>query len=188
MISLQQTQIRELAGGVAEPKCARMTSASTRLPRRMFMPRTSGVIFLLVAAMVTHAVSPAAAQTGVVNLAPSGEAARGPAHRDASPTHALWRGSSAAWPAALNPTSDTTRGIPRAWRRTRIATGPARSGIHAAYEAPRRHTMPSAQAAGKRGSGPGRTSVSQSVGTTGHFFRLHLRPWCPGRGHNRRIL
>ena len=23
---------------------------------------------------------------------------------------------------------------------------------------------------------------------TGRFFRLHLRPWCPGRGHNRRIL
>ena len=40
----------------------------------------------------------------------------------------------------------------------------------------------------KRGGGAGRTSVSQSVGTTGHFFRLHLRPWCPGSGHNQRIL
>ena len=38
------------------------------------------------------------------------------------------------------------------------------------------------------GGGAGRTSVSQSVGTTGHFFRLHLRPWCPGSGHNQRIL
>ena len=93
----------------------------------------------------------------------------------ASSDDGLARGSSAAWPAALHPTSDTTRGIPRAWRRTRIATGPARSGIHAAYEAPRRHTMPSAQAAGKRGSGAGRTSVSQSWKVTGHFFRLYLR-------------
>ena len=33
-----------------------------------------------------------------------------------------------------------------------------------------------------------RTSVSQSVGTTGHFFRLYLRPWYPGSGHNQRIL
>ena len=55
-------------------------------------------------------------------------------------------------------------------------------------KAPRRHTMPSAPAVVKRGGGAGRTSVSQSVGTTGHFFRLHLRPWCPGSGHNRRIL
>ena len=36
------------------------------------MPRTRRAISLLVAAMVTHAVSPAAAQTGDVNLAPSG--------------------------------------------------------------------------------------------------------------------
>ncbi len=36
------------------------------------MPRTCGAISLLVAAMVTHAVGPAAAQTGAVNLAPSG--------------------------------------------------------------------------------------------------------------------
>ena len=33
-----------------------------------------------------------------------------------------------------------------------------------------------------------RTSVSQSWKVTGHFFRLYLRPRCPGRGHNRRIL
>ena len=36
------------------------------------MSRTSGAISLLVAAVVTHAVGPAAAQTGGVNLAPSG--------------------------------------------------------------------------------------------------------------------
>ena len=34
----------------------------------------------------------------------------------------------------------------------------------------------------------GRTSVSPSWKVTGHFFRLDLRPWCPGSGHNRRIL
>ena len=55
-------------------------------------------------------------------------------------------------------------------------------------EAPRRHTMPSAPAAGKCGIGAGRTSVSQSWKVTGHFFRLHLRLWCPGSGHNQRIL
>ena len=38
------------------------------------------------------------------------------------------------------------------------------------------------------GIGAGRTSVSQSVGTTGHSVRLHLRLWCPGSGHNQRIL
>ena len=32
--------------------------------------------------------------------------------------------------------------------------------------------MPSAQAAGKRGGGTGRTSVSQSPGLTGHFLRV----------------
>ena len=53
---------------------------------------------------------------------------------------------------------------------------------------PRRHTMPSAPAAGKCGIGAGRTSVSQSWKVTGHFFRLHLRLWCPGSGHNLRIL
>ena len=53
--------------------------------------------------------------------------------------------------------------------------------------APRRHTMPSAQAGVKRGGGARRTSVSQSWKVTGHFFRLYLRPWCPGRGDNRRI-
>ena len=46
----------------------------------------------------------------------------------------------------------------------------------------------SAQASVKRGGGAGRTSVSPSWKVTGHFFRLHLRPQCPGRGHNRRIL
>ena len=65
---------------------------------------------------------------------------------------------------------------------------PARSGIHAPYGAPRRHTMPSAQAVAKRWGGARRTSVSQSWKVTGHFFRLYLRPRCPGRGHNRRIL
>ena len=64
----------------------------------------------------------------------------------------------------------------------------ARSGMHAAYGVPRRHTMPSAPAVVKRGGVAWRTSVSQSSGLTGHFFRLHLRPWCPGRGHNQRIL
>ena len=72
--------------------------------------------------------------------------------------------------------------------RTPPATGRARSGIHAAYGAPRRHTMPSAPAVVKRGGGARRTSVSQSSKVTGHFFRLYLRPRCPGRGHNRRIL
>ena len=67
-------------------------------------------------------------------------------------------------------------------------TGPTRSGTHAACEAPRRHTMPSAPAAGKCGIGAGRTSVSQSWKVTGHFFRLHLRPRCPGRWHNQRVL
>ena len=38
------------------------------------------------------------------------------------------------------------------------------------------------------GIGAGRTSVSQSWKVTGHFFRLYLRLWCPGSGHNRRIL
>ena len=42
--------------------------------------------------------------------------------------------------------------------------------------------MPSAQATGKRGGGAGRTSVSQSWKATGHFFRLHLRPWYPAVG------
>ena len=64
-------------------------------------------------------------------------------------------------------------------RRAPPATGPARSGMHAAYGAPRRHTMPSAQAVGKRGGGAGRTSVSQSSSLTGHFVRLHLRLWLP---------
>ena len=54
--------------------------------------------------------------------------------------------------------------------------------------APRRHIMPSAQAIVKRGGGARRTSVSPSWKVTGHFFRLHLRPWCPGSGHNQRIL
>ena len=34
----------------------------------------------------------------------------------------------------------------------------------------------------------GRTSVSQSVGTTGHSVRLHLRLWLRDRSQNRRIL
>ena len=68
------------------------------------------------------------------------------------------------------------------------ATGPARSDMHVASGAPRRHTMPSAQAVGKRGGGARSTSVSQSWKVTGHFFRLYFRPRCPGRGHNRRIL
>ena len=64
-----------------------------------------------------------------------------------------------------------SRRTPRAWSRTPPATGPARSGTHATCGAPRRHTMPSAQAAGKRGGGAGRTSVSQSSGLTGHSVR-----------------
>ena len=36
--------------------------------------------------------------------------------------------------------------------------------------------------------GARRTSVSQSWKVTGHFFRLDLRPRCPGSGHNQRIL
>ena len=106
------------------------------------------------------------------------EGARG--RRDASPGHALGRVSSAALPAARHPTSDTIRGTHRAWRRTRIATGPARSGTHAACGAPRRHTMPSAQAAGKRGRGAGRTSVSQSLRLTGHSVR---RTFAEGVAH-----
>ena len=81
-----------------------------------------------------------------------------------------------------------TRETHRASRRTPAATGPARSGMHVAYGAPRRHTMPSAPAVVKRGVGAGRTSVSQSWKVTGHFFRLYLRPWYPGSGHNQRIL
>ena len=74
-------------------------------------------------------------------------------------------------PAARHPTSGTTRETHRAWPRTPPATDPTRSGTHAACGAPRRHTMPSAQAVGKRGGGAGRTSVSQSLGLTGHFVR-----------------
>ena len=36
--------------------------------------------------------------------------------------------------------------------------------------------------------GAGRTSVSQSLRLTGHFFRLHLRLWLRDRSQNRRIL
>ena len=115
------------------------------------------------------------------------EGARG--HRDAPPAHGLARVSSAASLAARHPTSGTTRETHRASRRTpplRLAQrDPAltqRAG------APRRHTMPSAQAVVKRGSGARRTSVSQSWKVTGHFVRLYLRPRCPGSGHNRRIL
>ena len=111
------------------------------------------------------------------------------AHRDRSPAHARVRAPSAAVLAARHPTSGTTRVTRRASPRTPPATGPARSGIHAAYGgAPRRHTMPSAQASVKRGVGAERTSVSPSWKVTGHFFRLYLRPRCPGNGHNRRIL
>ena len=116
----------------------------------------------------------------VVDPAGCGQAPRG--------AHGLARVSSAASPAARHPTSGTIRGTHRASPRTPPATGPTRSGIRAAYGAPRRHTMPSAQAVVKRGGGAGRTSVSQSWKVTGHFVRLHLRPRCPGRGDNRRIL
>ena len=44
--------------------------------------------------------------------------------------------------------------------------------------ASRCHTMPSAPAAGKRGGGAGRTSVSQSLSPTGHSVRLR----CPHPG------
>ena len=55
--------------------------------------------------------------------------------------------------------------------------------------APRRHTMPSAQAVGKRAGGA-RPYFSQPIcaKVTGHFFRLYLRPRCPGSGDNQRIL
>ena len=108
--------------------------------------------------------------------------------RPGTSLHLIARVSSAASPAARHPTSGTIRGTHRASPRTPPATGPARSGMPAAYGAPRRHTMPSAQAVVKRGGGAGRTSVSQSWKVTGHFVRLHLRPRCPGRGDNRRIL
>ena len=114
-----------------------------------------------------------------------------PHYRDeveASPAPWLARVSSAASPVARHPTSGTTRETHRASLRTPPATGPARSGSHAACGAPRRHTMPSAPAVVKRGGVAGRTSVSQSVGTTGHSVRLNLRPQCPGSGHNQRIL
>ena len=110
------------------------------------------------------------------------------AHRDRSPAHARVRAPSAAVLAARHPTSGTTRETHRARPPPPPATGPTRSGTHAACRAPRRHTMPSAQAVVKRGGGARRTSVSQSWKVTGHFFRLHLRPRCPGNGHNRRIL
>ena len=84
-------------------------------------------------------------------------------------------------PAVIN-TSFNVRGEPI------VCTPEPRSGIHAAYGAPRRHTMPSVPAGVKRGGGTGRTSVSQSVGTTGHCVRLYFRPRCPGSGDNRRIL
>ena len=84
---------------------------------------------------------------------------------------ALVRASSAASPAARYPTFDTTRETPQAWPRTPLGTCPARSGTHAACEAPRRHTMPSAPAVVKRRGDAGRTSVSQSLGPTGHSVR-----------------
>ena len=71
-------------------------------------------------------------------------------------------------------------------RRLRLAQrDPAftqRTGLHDVT------TMPSAQAVVKRAGDARRTSVSQSWKVTGHFVRLHLRPRCPGRGDNRRIL
>ena len=60
-------------------------------------------------------------------------------------------------------------------RRTPIATDPARSGTHAACGAPRRHTMPSAPAAVKRGGGAGRTSVSQSFRPDRSLCSPHIR-------------
>ena len=85
-------------------------------------------------------------------------------------------------------------GIPRPVRlgrrtehpRTPLATDPTRSGTHAACGAPRRHTMPSAQAAVKRGVALGRTSVSQSLGRPVTLFAAHS-PRDAERGHNRRI-
>ena len=74
-------------------------------------------------------------------------------------------------PAARHPTSGTTRGTHRASPRTPPATDPARSGTPAACRAPRRHTMPSPLAVVKREDGAGRTSVSQSLGPTGHCVR-----------------
>ena len=97
------------------------------------------------------------------------------------------RGSSATSPAARHPTSGTTRETHRAWPRTPLATGPSRSGTHAACRAPRRHTMPSAQATGKREGGAGRTSVSQSVAPTGHSIRRTFAEGSRERGQYRRF-
>ena len=112
----------------------------------------------------------------------STESGRSCGRPDASPAHARVRALRRRCSPARHPTSGTIRGTHRAGRRMPPATGPTRSGTHAACEAPRRHTMPSAPAAGKCGIGAGRTSVSQSWKVTGHFFRLHLRLWCPGVG------
>ena len=55
------------------------------------------------------------------------------------------------------------RGTHRAGPHTPLATSPTRSGIRAACEAPRRHTMPSAPAAGKCGIGAGWAYFSQPI-------------------------
>ena len=75
----------------------------------------------------------------------------------------------------------------RGERRLRLAAqrDPAltqRAGLHDVTPCHRRRPL------GSAGVSLGVPSVSQSVGTTGHFVRLHLRPQCPGRGHTRRIL
>ena len=99
-------------------------------------------------------------------------------HHDAWRAHARVRASSAASPAARHPTSGTTRETHQAWPQRPLATCPARSGTHAACGAPRRHTMPPAPAAGKRGGSAGRTSVSQSLGPTGHCVRCTFAEGC----------
>ena len=73
------------------------------------------------------------------------------------------------------------------WRTPRCSGCTTRRGRYDTLHPRRWHTMPSAPAVVKRAGGTRRTSVSQSSSLTGHFFRLHLRPWCRGRGHNRRI-
>ncbi len=64
-------------------------------------------------------------------------------------------------------------------RERRLRLAQRDSGTHAACRAPRRHTMPSAQAVGKRAGGARRTSVSQSSSLTGHFCSPGPSPLVP---------
>ena len=113
------------------------------------------------------------------------------AYRVASPAHGLC--ASIFSGVARRPAShvrydsgETHRASPR----TPPATGPARSGIHAAYGAPRRsHHAIGAGRCEARDWGSAYFSQPIFGRSTGHFFRLYLRPRNgQASGHNRRIL